>query len=78
MYCTHRNRVWEQLIDETLHRLWLWNHGRDVARTQRRNRHQQFQVLIIMHSVMQSDGISLIGDVVLDSFTMSYRDEYSI
>ena len=32
----------------------------------------------IQYSVMQSDGSSFCGDVVLDGFNMSYRDEDSI
>ena len=30
---------------------------------------------IISYSVMQSDGNSFCGDVILDSFNISYRDE---
>ena len=33
---------------------------------------------ISMYSVMQSDGNSFCGDVVLDSFDMEYRDKDSI
>ena len=34
--------------------------------------------IYILYSVMQSDGNSFRGDVVLGSFNMSYRDEDSI
>ena len=33
---------------------------------------------MFIYSVMLSDGISLCGDVVLDSLNMSYRDEDNI
>ena len=33
---------------------------------------------IMSYSVMQSDGNSLCGDIVLDSFSMTYADEDSI
>ena len=33
---------------------------------------------MFMYSVMQSDGNSFCGDVVLDSFNMEYSDEDSI
>ena len=36
------------------------------------------KILSLLYSVMQSDGNRFCGDVVLDSFSMSYRDQDSI
>ena len=44
------------------------------------NSHRQLKhnMLILWYSVMQSEGNSFCGDVVLDGFNVSYRDDDSI
>ena len=50
--------------------VWTWHIGSVLP--------DPGSVSAIIYSVMQSDGNSFFGDVVLDSFSMVYSDEDSI
>ena len=42
------------------------------------NQVEMHEPVLVLYSVMQSDGNSISGDVVLDSFNVAYLDEFNI